>query len=150
MQTIGKRIKAVRDSFDISQKAFGARIGVSQTTLTALENDKNEPSMGTFNKIVDEFKVNPEWLRTGQGEMKVSLRLPADPAPPIPSASPLSIVQESELVKDLKDQNRELREQVKFLQDLMRSGADFSKLAQMSFNLGNDIAAEQPTLMWAA
>lgn len=143
METIGKRIKAVRDSLDISQKAFGARIGLSQTTLTALENDKNEPSMGTFNKIVEEFRVNPEWLRVGVGQMKISGQ-PADPTPaPIEApAAPLSIVLESDREKEYKETIRELREHNQLLRDILRSGGDLNKLGSLSFLLGSHNSAE--------
>jgi transcriptional regulator with XRE-family HTH domain len=66
--SIGQRIKRVRG--ELSQKAFGLKIGLSQTAVTALENDQSEPRLGTFNAIVEAFHVNPEWLRTGAGEMK--------------------------------------------------------------------------------
>lgn len=66
-ETIGQRIKTVRG--ELSQKAFGLRIGLSQTAVTALETNQSEPRLGTFNSIVDAFNVNPEWLRTGLGQM---------------------------------------------------------------------------------
>jgi transcriptional regulator with XRE-family HTH domain len=71
---LGERIKMVREKAELSQKAFGGKVGLSQTAVTALENNQNEPRLSTFNQIVEAFKINPEWLRTGQGEMGGSAR----------------------------------------------------------------------------
>lgn len=65
--SIGERIKYVREKAEMTQKAFGNRVGLSQTAVTALENNQNEPRLSTFNNIVAAFHVSPEWLRTGDG-----------------------------------------------------------------------------------
>ena len=62
-ETISRRIRQVRGT--MSQKEFGASIGITQTAVTALENALSEPRLSTFCKIVDAFGIDPEWLRTG-------------------------------------------------------------------------------------
>jgi transcriptional regulator with XRE-family HTH domain len=81
-QSIGQRIKLVRG--ELSQKAFGDRIGISQTTVTALENDQSKPRLNTLSKIAEGFHVNFEWLRTGSGSMRGSVTKPAEPDTAIP------------------------------------------------------------------
>jgi len=150
MQSIGERIKEVREKAELSQKAFGNRIELSQTAVTALENNQSEPRLGTFNKIVEAFRINPEWLRTGKGEIKPSgATLPTDPAPQAPHAGSMQIVAETPMERQLKRENKELREQLQFMRDLMRSGGDLTKLARTgtddgpeSFNSGNLDTAE--------
>lgn len=134
-----------------SQSGFADRAGIQQVTVSQLLAGRSKPSLKTANKLRDAFpNLNLDWLLEGRGEMlhdssspAVLRRLPSDPAPPTPIAGPLAVVPESAEVKELKEQNKALREQIKFLQDLMRSGADFSKLAQMSFSLGDHDADEQ-------
>jgi transcriptional regulator with XRE-family HTH domain len=70
--SLGERIKMVRERAELSQKEFGKKVELSQTAVTALENNQNEPRLSTFNNIVEAFKVNPEWLRTGVGEIKAA------------------------------------------------------------------------------
>ena len=139
MNTIGERIKQVREKADLSQKAFGARIGLSQTAVTALENNQSEPRLSTFNKVVEAFRVNPEWLRTGDGNAAPS------PTDPDKDKLPLSVVPESEQIKDLKEQLKDAREQLRFMRDLVRSGGDLSQLRVAngeSFNQGDLNPAE--------
>jgi transcriptional regulator with XRE-family HTH domain len=117
-QTIGHRIKQVRG--ELSQKAFGLRIGLSQTAVTALENDQSEPRLGTFNSIVEAFGVNPEWLRTGQGQLKgsaapVAATTVATAAPPQLTSAAATVDHATELIlreqlhDTMMDQVRELK-----------------------------------------
>ena len=126
-ESIGQRIKMVRG--ELSQKAFGLRIGLSQTAVTALENDQSEPRLGTFNSIVAAFGVNPEWLRTGSGQTRGRALSPvavAEPAPDYTSGeattATLYIEVLKEQVADLKadktrllEENHDLRDEVKLL-----------------------------------
>ncbi|TGE08281.1 helix-turn-helix domain-containing protein [Hymenobacter fodinae] len=145
MESIGDRIKQVREKADLSQKAFGKRIGISQTAVTALENNQSEPRLGTFYKIVEEFRVNADWLRAGAGQMKLDAPQPTDPTPPPPGTT-LAIAADPDEVRELKAQLREANEQLRFMRDLMRSGGDLRKLATgtdgPSFPSGNQEAAE--------
>lgn len=44
---------------------FSNRIGISQATLSELEQDKYKPSVETILSIVSEFGVNIEWILIG-------------------------------------------------------------------------------------
>jgi transcriptional regulator with XRE-family HTH domain len=158
-QTIGQRIKQVRG--ELSQKAFGARIGLSQTAVTALENDQSEPRLGTFNSIVDAFNVNPEWLRTGQGSpvrslgtlLVDSLRplVPSSQLPPaIPSrfeeAEPgkgtMRILGESDELRQVKSERDFLRDQNKMLLEILKSNSyNYADDAPLKKAVGSEYAA---------
>lgn len=75
MQTgkIGKRIKEVRKSEGLTQTEFGEKIGVKGNTITGYENGTRNPSDSIINYICLLFDVNQTWLRTGEGEMHVSI-----------------------------------------------------------------------------
>lgn len=63
------RIKKIRKQLDLSQAAFGARIGVSAAGVSQFEKGVNLPSNATILNICREFNVNEDWLRTGYGAM---------------------------------------------------------------------------------
>ena len=111
--TIGQRIRTVRG--ELSQKAFGARVGLSQTAVTALENDQSEPRMGTFSRIVEAFNIAPDWLRTGAGAMRQRQQPnPVTEAPPAgPLVAPVVLPEMVEKLLDrLTEQAREHREEL--------------------------------------
>ncbi|MDF2650447.1 MAG: transcriptional regulator [Paenibacillus sp.] len=65
IETIGSRIKTIRKLNKINQVDFSNRIGISQATLSELEQDKYRPSVDTLLSIVEEFGTDVEWLLIG-------------------------------------------------------------------------------------
>ena len=63
------RIREVREHFGLSMEKFGSRIGIGKASISLLESGKNNPSVQTITLICQEFGVNEQWLRTGEGEM---------------------------------------------------------------------------------
>lgn len=66
--TIGERIRRIRKDNSLTMEKFGARIGIKQNSLSLLESGRNNPSDQTILSICREFHVDPDWLRTGEGE----------------------------------------------------------------------------------
>lgn len=67
------RIKQVRDSEKLSQRAFGERIGISGPSVARLESGENNPSDQTIKLICSEFGINPDWMAGVEGaDMKFS------------------------------------------------------------------------------
>ncbi len=64
------RIKAVRKGADLTQTAFGEKIGLSQNYIALIEAGQRNPSDRAIRDICREFSVNEVWLRTGVGEMQ--------------------------------------------------------------------------------
>ena len=69
MDTINKRIEAVRKSLDLSMDKFGSKIGITRSQINNLEKGANNPAERTIRLICMEFNVNENWLRTGEGQM---------------------------------------------------------------------------------
>ena len=67
-----ERLKAIRKEVNLTQTAFGARIGLSQNFVWMLETGQREPSDRTIKAICREFGINETWLRTGEGSMTAS------------------------------------------------------------------------------
>lgn len=69
VNTTNTRIKQLRRALDLTQEAFGKRIGVKRNTIATYELGRNRPIDSVVSLICREFHVNEEWLRTGEGEM---------------------------------------------------------------------------------
>ena len=76
MTIIGARIKDVRRKVGLSQADFGARLGYQETSSaisrpTGSKNPGQKESL--YRLICREYGVDEHWLRTGDGEMFLSL-----------------------------------------------------------------------------
>lgn len=73
---IGERIEILRKDLSMSRRVFGERLGVSESVIVNIEYDRlkrPEQKESLYKLICKEFNVNEEWLRTGEGEMFVTL-----------------------------------------------------------------------------
>lgn len=71
---INERIQDVRKNLGLSRRAFGKKLGVSESVIVNIEFDrlaKPEQKEPIYKLICREFNVNEDWLRTGEGEMFV-------------------------------------------------------------------------------
>jgi transcriptional regulator with XRE-family HTH domain len=65
-ETIGDRIKSVREKNNLSTISFAKTLEISQPSLTGLENNKSEPRAKTIIALIEKFGVDPNWLLTGK------------------------------------------------------------------------------------
>lgn len=65
---VGERFKIVRTHFGFSQKNFADRLAANQSTIANIELGKIYPNMVFIYRLLVEFKVNPAWLFTGNGD----------------------------------------------------------------------------------
>lgn len=75
MDTLGKRVRAIRKSVGISQREFGERIALKPSSISMLERDEYTPKDATLKGICYEFNVDYLWLTTGKGEKDPSSKL---------------------------------------------------------------------------
>lgn len=61
----GDRIRDIRKLNQLNQIEFSQRIGVSQGTLSELEQNKYNPSLETIQAIIKVLDVNAAWLLFG-------------------------------------------------------------------------------------
>jgi transcriptional regulator with XRE-family HTH domain len=66
---MNERLRKLRKALNMSQTAFGKRVGLKQSTITGYETGKRIPLDSVILLICKEFNVNEEWLRSGKGEM---------------------------------------------------------------------------------
>jgi hypothetical protein len=65
LHAIGRRIRELR-GFEMTQAEFAARIGVTQSYLSALERGEKEPGAAVLLAISREFTKSVDWLLTGE------------------------------------------------------------------------------------
>ena len=69
LSTIGERIKGLRDTLELSQTEFGARLGVSRDVVNNLERDRVNITEDRLLLIAKTYGVCFDWLKTGSGPM---------------------------------------------------------------------------------
>lgn len=67
MQSIGCRIRQIREQKGISQVVFAKALNTSQTTIVKWECDKSQPSIQAVLRICKFGGVTCDWLLTGNG-----------------------------------------------------------------------------------
>jgi len=71
--SIGDRIQAVRKRKKLTQKEFGALIGVKQTTLSSYEKGARKVDYEQAKEIANICNVSLDWLYNGVGSMEISV-----------------------------------------------------------------------------
>lgn len=69
--SIGKRIKELRLALNLNQTDFAKPLGLTYGAIGGYENELRNVSEPSIIAICREYRVNEEWLRSGQGEMFV-------------------------------------------------------------------------------
>ena len=65
------RMKAVRETLNLSQREFGEKLGVSRDVISNIEYGRVPPKKLLLQHMCQQYKVNEHWLETGEGEMFV-------------------------------------------------------------------------------
>jgi len=64
------RLELLISNLGIKKMDFAEKIHFSQSYVSmVLNGDKTNPSVRFFDAVCREFSVNPEWLKSGKGEM---------------------------------------------------------------------------------
>lgn len=72
---IGQRLKEYRKTKRIRTiTSFSETIGISQGSLSDIENEKTLPSADTLQKIIKITDINAHWLLTGEGSISREIK----------------------------------------------------------------------------
>lgn len=71
MGDFSSRISMVVEESGLTRTEFGRRINLSQPTISNLMKGTQNPSDRTLIDIADKFNVREDWLRTGEGPMRM-------------------------------------------------------------------------------
>jgi len=67
--TINDRFKSIRKELKLSQEAFGAKLGITNSAVSKIEKGENKVTESLIKLLRSEFNVDPFWLEDGKGEM---------------------------------------------------------------------------------
>ena len=62
MDTIGKRIRALREDMDLSQKELATKAEMTEATLSRYENDLREPKISIIIRLAKELNTTTDFL----------------------------------------------------------------------------------------
>lgn len=62
MNTVGDRLRALRNGIQISQKALAELLGVTQSAINRYENNESEPAFRIMLWYADYFNVSMDYL----------------------------------------------------------------------------------------
>ena len=71
MSEFNERLKRVIEASGHNKSRFAEKLSISQAYLSQLCSGVRSPSDRTIKDICEAFDVSEDWLRTGQGEMRV-------------------------------------------------------------------------------
>lgn len=63
------RVRLLRKKLNMSQEAFGTKLGVTGAGISKIESGKRNLTEQMIILICREFNINEEWLRYGEGEI---------------------------------------------------------------------------------
>lgn len=66
---MNERVKILRKSLNLSQEAFGKKLGVTGAGISKIESGDRNLTAQMLLLIRQQFGVNPNWLESGEGEM---------------------------------------------------------------------------------
>ena len=69
MMIMNKRIKELRQTLGISQEDLAFAMGLSKSGVSALESATRKVNDKHIRMLNMTYNVNPDWLRTGEGDM---------------------------------------------------------------------------------
>lgn len=68
----GERIQQVRGHFKLSRKELIQIVKVNLSTISRIESDLQKPSDIFLDALMAKLLVNPDWVKTGNGDMLIT------------------------------------------------------------------------------
>ena len=69
MDNFCSRLKKTRQSLGYTQEEFSKILNISKPTIVRYEGGGRDPDAGLLSILINKFRVNINWLLTGEGEM---------------------------------------------------------------------------------
>lgn len=66
MNSVGDRVKKLRNERGMTQSELGAALNVAQTTISEIERGGNDPSLPVLRALADFFGVRPGYFLDDQ------------------------------------------------------------------------------------
>jgi transcriptional regulator with XRE-family HTH domain len=78
--TVGNRIAAIRDKYNLTQAQLGANVGVTRAAISLYEKNMARPRAEVVDRLAALFNADPEWFDRGRGKGPGRIKAPAPPA----------------------------------------------------------------------
>lgn len=72
MYQINSRFREVLNLTGLSQEKFAKAVNRSRGEIANIIYDKVTPRDEIINSVCSQFRINEQWLRTGEGEMQIA------------------------------------------------------------------------------
>lgn len=69
METLGIRLKQLRNNLKLTQQQLADKVGVSKTSIIYWEKDENVPKHESLMALSNALETSPDWLLTGKSEV---------------------------------------------------------------------------------
>ena len=77
MENSNKRVKMVREALNMNMATFAKEMGVRPQNVSTIEMEgASNPSADFLTRLANTYKVNLNWLLTGEGEMFLDGKTP--------------------------------------------------------------------------
>ncbi len=119
------KIEILMREFNLNSAQFAEEVGIKNSTLSHILNDRNKPSLDVLKKILGRFQqINPEWLILDNGKMFRPILNSQEPT--LFDSIDLNI-NKSDIYNDKIQDNSESNKQVKeIIQDKVVSTSEIS------------------------
>jgi transcriptional regulator with XRE-family HTH domain len=119
------KIEVLMREFNLNSAQFAEEVGIKNSTLSHILNDRNKPSLDVLKKILGRFQqINPEWLILDNGKMFRPILNSQEPT--LFDSIDLNI-SKSDIYNDKIQDNSESNKQVKeIIQDKVVSTSEIS------------------------
>jgi len=64
-----ERLKVLRETIGVNQSQFANTLGVAPSFISGIERNKKDVSRELLQKLLEKYKINVNWLLSGEGEM---------------------------------------------------------------------------------
>lgn len=98
MDSLGKRLRQLRQNYRLKQDQVANRIGVNKNTICSYENDVRQPSYEILVKLAAIYRVSTDYLLGCESRRMVD----------VSGLTPKEIQMISELVASMTEKNRKL------------------------------------------
>lgn len=75
-KVLADRVKKLRKSLGLIQKDLARQLGISITTISTIENQRQLPTIPIIIGMMNNYRVSPFWLLKGEGEMFIKDKEP--------------------------------------------------------------------------
>ncbi|MDR0302347.1 MAG: helix-turn-helix domain-containing protein [Treponema sp.] len=71
--SIGDRFREIREKLGVNQSELARAIDANPSIISDIERGEKEPSKKIISSLITKYKVNSNWLLTGEGSMFITL-----------------------------------------------------------------------------